>query len=213
MKIKVCGMKYEENILELEALQPDYMGFLFYTGSKRFVDTEIPEIPKGVEKIGVFVNQDEKEIVKRVRSHELAGVQLHGEESPAYVDRLLLLLKDTDVKIIKAFPVGDSMDWEQLKLYEAACDYFLFDTKGKDRGGNGIQFNWELLSGYPLKKEYFLSGGIGPDDMEALKDFHKSGKAELCHAIDVNSRFELFPGMKDIEKLKIFIKDFKAIRT
>lgn len=213
MKIKVCGMKYEENILELEALQPDYMGFLFYTGSKRFVDTEIPEIPKGIEKIGVFVNQDEKEIVKRVRSHELAGVQLHGEESPAYVDRLLLLLKDTDVKIIKAFPVGDSMDWEQLKLYEAACDYFLFDTKGKDRGGNGIQFNWELLSGYPLKKEYFLSGGIGPDDMEALKDFHKSGKAELCHAIDVNSRFELFPGMKDIEKLKIFIKDFKAIRT
>ena len=213
MKIKVCGMKYEENILELEALQPDYMGFLFYTGSKRFVDTEIPEIPKGVEKIGVFVNQDEKEIVKRVRSHELAGVQLHGEESPAYVDRLLLLLKDTDVKIIKAFPVGDSMDWEQLKLYEAACDYFLFDTKGKDRGGNGIQFNWELLSGYPLKKEYFLSGGIGPDDMEALKGFHKSGKAELCHAIDVNSRFELFPGMKDMEKLKIFIKDFKAIRT
>lgn len=213
MKIKVCGMKYEENMHELEALQPDYMGFLFYSGSKRFVDTELPKIHKSIDKIGVFVNQDEKEILEKVQFKELAGVQLHGDESPTFVKGLRSLLKDSDVKIIKAFSVGDAMDWDQLKPYEAACDYFLFDTKGKDRGGNGIQFNWDLLSGYPLKTQYFLSGGIGPDNMEALKAFQGSGKAELCHAIDVNSRFELLPGMKDIEKLKVFIEDFKAIRS
>lgn len=213
MKIKVCGMKYDENIQELEVLHPDYMGFLFYSGSKRYVDAELPEIQKGMQKIGVFVNQEEKELADRVRHHELTGVQLHGEESPQYIERLRILLKDADVKIIKAFPVGDSMSWEQLKPYEAVCDYFLLDTKGKERGGNGVQFDWELLSGYPLKTKFFLSGGIGPDDLKALKDFSKSEKASMCHAIDVNSRFELYPGMKDIEKLKVFIKDFKGIQS
>lgn len=213
MKIKVCGMKYEENIHELQALQPDYMGFLFFSGSKRFIDMKIPEISKDIEKIGVFVNQDENEVLSRVHTNALAGVQLHGEESPAYVEQLRIQLKDSDVKIIKAFPVGVSMDWDQLRPYEAACDYFLFDTKGKDRGGNGIQFDWDLLSGYRLKTEYFLSGGIGPDDLQALKVFRKSDQAKLCHAIDVNSRFELSPGMKDIEKLRKFIRDFKAIRS
>jgi phosphoribosylanthranilate isomerase len=211
MKIKVCGMKYEENIHELEALGPDYMGFLFFAGSKRFVDEELPEIDREIEKIGVFVNQEKEEVVQGVRSNQLTGVQLHGEESPTYIEGLRKLLRDTDVKIIKAFPVGDSMDWEPVKPYEPFCDYFLFDTKGKDRGGNGIQFDWSLLESYPLKKEYFLSGGIGPDDLDAIRAFRKSDYADLCHAIDVNSRFELSPGRKDIEKLKIFIKDFKAI--
>ena len=213
MKIKVCGMKYNENIHELEALHPDYMGFLFFSGSKRFVETELPEIREGIEKIGVFVNQEEDEVVQLVRSNQLAAVQLHGEESPDYIERLRAQLEDPEVKIIKAFPVGDSMSWGQLKPYEAFCDYFLLDTKGKERGGNGIQFNWELLSGYPLKTNFFLSGGIGPDDIEALKDFSKSEKSGMCHAIDVNSRFELFPGMKDMEKLKVFIKDFKDIQS
>ena len=213
MKVKVCGMKYEKNMYQLESLHPDYMGFLFFSGSKRFIDKELPQISKDIEKIGVFVNQNEEEIEQRVRLNGLSGVQLHGEESPADVESLSMLLQGTGVKIIKAFPVGDSMDWDQLKPYESVCDYFLFDTRGKDRGGNGIQFDWNLLSGYPLKTEYFLSGGIGPEDLEALKEFSSSEKAQLCHAIDVNSRFELFPGMKDIEKLKIFIRDFKAIRS
>lgn len=213
MKIKVCGMKYDENIRELEGLHPDYMGFLFYSGSKRHIKTALPKIHGGIEKIGVFVNQEEDEVVQLVRSNQLAAVQLHGEESPDYIERLRAQLEDPEVKIIKAFPVGDSMNWEQLKPYEAVCDYFLLDTKGKERGGNGVQFNWELLSDYPLKTKFFLSGGIGPDDIEALKDFSGSEKAAMCHAIDVNSRFELFPGMKDIEKLKVFIKDFKGIQS
>lgn len=213
MKIKVCGMKYDENIHELEALQPDYMGFLFFSGSKRYVESELPEIRKEIHKIGVFVNQEEDEVVEKVHTNQLAGIQLHGEESPDYIEQLRAQLKDSEVKIIKAFPVGDSMNWEQLAPYEGVCDYFLLDTKGKERGGNGIQFNWELLSGYPLKTNFFLSGGIGPDDIEALKDFSKSEKSGMCHAIDVNSRFELFPGMKDIEKLKVFIKDFKGIES
>jgi len=213
MKIKVCGMKYDENIHELEALQPDYMGFLFFSGSKRYVESELPEIRKEIHKIGVFVNQEEDEVVEKVHTNQLAGIQLHGEESPDYIEQLRAQLKDSEVKIIKAFPVGDSMNWEQMASYEGVCDYFLLDTKGKERGGNGVQFNWELLSGYPLKTEFFLSGGIGPDDIEALKDFSKSEKSAMCHAIDVNSRFELFPGMKDIEKLKVFIKDFKGIQS
>lgn len=213
MKIKVCGMKYNENIHELEALHPDYMGFLFFSGSKRYVEAELPEIGKEIHKIGVFVNQEEDEVVEKVHSNQLAGIQLHGEESPDYIEQLRAQLKDSEVKIIKAFPVGDSMNWEQLAPYEGVCDYFLLDTKGKERGGNGIQFNWELLSGYPLKTKFFLSGGIGPDDIEALKDFSKSEKSGMCHAIDVNSRFELFPGMKDIEKLKVFMKDFKDIQS
>lgn len=213
MKIKVCGMKYEENIHELEVLQPDYMGFLFYSGSKRFVDKELPKINEDTAKIGVFVDQDEKEVLSRVHSNALSGVQLHGEESPNYIEKLRIGLKGCEVIIIKAFPVGESMDWDVVRPYEAVCDYFLFDTRGKDRGGNGIQFNWDLLSGYPLKTEYFLSGGIGPGDLEALKKFSESEKAKLCHAIDVNSRFELFPGMKDMEKLTRFIKDFKVIRS
>lgn len=212
MKIKVCGMKYEENIRELEACCPDYMGFLFFPGSKRFVDAELPEINKEIEKIGVFVNQEVDEVAQKVNTNRLAGVQLHGEETPSYLESLRTLLKDEDVKIIKAFPVGNVMDWDSVKAYETLCDYFLFDTKGKDRGGNGIQFDWNLLAAYPLKKEFFLSGGIGPDDLDALKAFRESDQSGLCHAIDVNSRFELFPGMKDVEKLKLFIKDFKAIR-
>ncbi len=213
MKIKVCGMKYQKNIRELEALHPDYMGFLFYSGSKRYVTTELPEVDSPIDKIGVFVNQDVTEVLGRIRSHGLAGVQLHGEERPDYIEKLRTQLTGSDVKIIKAFPVGDAMDWQPIKSYEPFCDYFLFDTKGKDRGGNGVQFNWDLLSGYPLKTEYFLSGGIGPQDIDPLKEFCSSGKSELCHSIDVNSRFELFPGMKDIEKLKTFIQDFKAIRS
>jgi phosphoribosylanthranilate isomerase len=214
MKIKVCGMKYEENIRELEALHPDYMGFLFYEGSKRYVETdELPKVSESIDKIGVFVNEDTTEVLGRVRSDGLAGVQLHGEESPAYIEKLRAQMKGSDVKIIKAFPVGNSVDWESMKSYEPFCDYFLFDTRGKDRGGNGVQFNWNLLSGYPLKTEYFLSGGIGPQDIEPLKEFFSSTRAELCHSIDVNSQFELNPGMKDIEKLRTFIKDFKAIRS
>ena len=165
-----------------------------------------------IEKIGVFVNQEVDEVAQKVHRNRLAGVQLHGEETPSYVESLRTLLNDEEVKIIKAFPVGNVMDWESVKVYETLCDYFLFDTKGKDRGGNGIQFDWNLLADYPLKKEYFLSGGIGPDDLDALKAFRESDQSGLCHAIDVNSRFELFPGMKDVEKLKLFIKDFKAIR-
>jgi phosphoribosylanthranilate isomerase len=211
MKIKVCGMKYEENIRELELLRPDYMGFLFFSGSKRFVESKLPRIEEYIDKIGVFVNQEVNEVKEAIVSNGLQGVQLHGEESPAYIERLRSLLAGSQTTIIKAFPVGDTMDWEILEPYETNCDYFLFDTKGKDRGGNGIQFDWKILSGYKLKTKYFLSGGIGPDDIGPLKDFLVSDNAEKCQAIDINSRFEVYPGMKDIDKLKVFIEDFKAI--
>ena len=211
MRIKVCGMKFEENIREVEALQPDYLGFIFFSGSKRYVTGALPSIDEGIKKIGVFVNEEIQEILNRVRSEGLHGIQLHGEESPAYVEHLQADLKGSKVEIIKAFPVGESMDWEKLEPYERLCDYFLFDAKGEKRGGNGVQFDWNLLSGYNLSTPYFLSGGIGPDDLETLKDFMKTKEAELCKVIDVNSRFEKSPGLKNTEELKSFITDFKAL--
>ena len=118
MRIKVCGMKFERNIREVEALQPDYLGFIYYSGSKRCVTGELPSIDEGIKKIGVFVNEEIQEILNRVRSEGLHGVQLHGEESPAYVEHLQADLKGPEVEIIKAFPVGESMDWEKLEQFD-----------------------------------------------------------------------------------------------
>ena len=213
MKIKVCGMKYEDNIRELEALDPDYIGFLLYRGSKRYVEGLLPTVKQGVKKVGVFVNEKVSEIVAQVKKNGLHAVQLHGEENPDELKQLKEIFGDSDLSIIKAFPVGNFMDWDKVKAYEPFCDFFLFDAKGKDRGGNEFCFDWEVLNAYSLNKPFFLSGGIGPDDLDRLEEFSRSEKADLCHAIDVNSRFEVSPGRKDIEKLRKFIEKFKAIRS
>ena len=209
VKLKVCGMKH--NVEEVAELQPDYLGFIFWEPSKRYFEGLIPNIDSRIKKIGVFVNADSNDVIEKVHQFDLQGVQLHGAESPEYCDTLgrklaLINLKknSTQIKLIKVFSIKDNFDFKTLEPYEKVCDYYLFDTKGKLPGGNGYTFNWKLLKNYPSTKPYFLSGGIGLEEVESIKAFIQRPEAKYCHAIDVNSRFEIKPGLKDIEKLKKF---------
>ena len=193
-------MKYQENITEVAQLQPDYLGFIFYEKSVRFFDGSIPKISENIKKAGVFVNASPEEIVSKVNTYDLDAIQLHGNESPEFCQALHFL----DIEIIKVFSIKDNFDFDLLKPYEALCDYYLFDTKGKLPGGNGYTFNWKILKEYPSTKPYFLSGGIGLEDVENIKSFLSTDTSKYCYAIDVNSKFEINPGLKNIEKLKEF---------
>lgn len=200
MKLKICGMKYPENIEQVAALQPDYLGFIFYEKSERCFEGDIIDIANTIKKVGVFVNADIKEVIENIKNYNLKVVQLHGDESPEYC----LKLKSKDLEIIKVFSIKDSFNFKILEAYEDVCDYFLFDTKGKLPGGNGYAFNWSVLQNYPSTKPYFLSGGIGHDDIETIKAFFNKEESKYCYAIDVNSKFEIEPGLKHIELLKDF---------
>lgn len=205
MKIKVCGLKYGDNILEISKLNVDMMGFIFYRKSPRFIENFLkPEIieriPKKIEKIGVFVNSSIEEIKDAVFNYKLTGVQLHGNETPEECE----LLKD-GVLVIKSFLINDNFDFNVLKAYQYCCDYFLFDTYSKDYGGSGKKFDWNLLKSYKLDTPFFLSGGISFDDAEMICNFSHP----KFFGIDINSRFEIFPGLKDIEKIKKFINLLK----
>lgn len=185
-------MKYPENITAASRLHPDFLGFIFWKQSPRYFDGIIPELPDAIKKVGVFVDAPLDEIISKARQHQLDLVQLHGNETVAFC----MSLKDLNISIIKAFSIGEHFNFEIIQPYEAACDYFLFDTKGKMPGGNGTAFNWKLLEGYSSSLPIFLSGGIGIKDIDAIRklDFP-------VHAIDLNSRFEIRPGLKDIELL------------
>ncbi|WP_044403347.1 phosphoribosylanthranilate isomerase [Lacinutrix sp. Hel_I_90] len=200
MKLKVCGMKVENNILDVADLHPSYMGFIFYEKSPRYFKETIPELPDTIEKVGVFVNASLDFIVDKIETHQLQGVQLHGDESPEFCEQL----RAYDVKIIKVFSVKNQFDFSVLEPYESVCDYYLFDTKGKEPGGNGYTFNWNIFKKYPSNKSYFLSGGIGPETIDALLLFLKRPESDLCCTLDINSKFETISGFKDIKKIKDF---------
>ena len=228
MKLKVCGMKYVENIQEVAALQPDYLGFIFYEKSKRNFEGIIPELPKSIKKTGVFVNEYLEIVISLVEEYQLDAIQLHGDESVEYIKdlqsqlaerRALFIeenkqikkkknqhvLSDEKVEIIKVFGIKDDFDFDILKPYEEVVDYFLFDTKGKERGGNGVKFDWSVLEKYPYLKPFFLSGGIGLEDIDQVQKIINSDLA--IYALDVNSKFESKPGVKEIEELKEFKKN------
>jgi phosphoribosylanthranilate isomerase len=198
MKLKVCGMRSHENILALSDLKPDYMGFIFWKPSKRFVSTTTPTLPSNIKKTGVFVDETFDEIKSLIETHQLQAIQLHGNENPIFCDRL----KDLNVEIIKVFSIKKDFDFSTLAPYENVCDYFLFDTKGELPGGNGYAFDWKMLKSYPSSKPFFLSGGIGMDQLADLEDIFKLNLP--LYAIDVNSKFESEAGMKKIELLKDF---------
>jgi phosphoribosylanthranilate isomerase len=200
MKLKVCGMKQENNILDVAELEPNYMGFIFYEKSPRYVDGEIPKLPEHIKKIGVFVNAPINYIVSKIEAYNLDGVQLHGDESPELCEQL----KPYDVLVIKAFSMKNQFDFKVLEPYQDVCDYFLFDTKGREPGGNGYTFNWNLLKKYNFNKPYFLSGGLGMENMDDLLLFLKRPESRLCCTLDINSKFESVPAFKDITKLKAF---------
>lgn len=195
-KLKVCGMKHPENIAELLLIAPDYMGMIFYDKSNRNVGNELDSSAinylSSVKKIGVFVNASEETMKAKVEEFGLDYLQLHGNESP----ELCQSLKRAGIGVIKVFSVGNGFDFSQLRAYEAFVDFFLFDTKGKHPGGNGVVFNWDILDQYPSEVPFFLSGGI---DVENAAKLPKHPK---LHAIDVNSKFEISPGLKNISLLK-----------
>ncbi len=211
--VKVCGMKYVENIQQVAALRPDYLGFIFYEKSKRNFEGIIPEIPKGIKKTGVFVNEIPEIVVSLVEEYKLEALQLHGDEPVEYIKELKNQLEQSRkmngnqsrtvaIEIIKVFGIKDEFDFSRLQPYEEVVDYFLFDTKGKERGGNGVTFDWKVLKDYNAKVPFFLSGGIGLEEVQQVKDILKTDLP--VHAIDVNSRFETKPGLKSIDKLKKF---------
>lgn len=219
LKLKVCGMKYSDNITEVAALQPDYMGFIFYKKSARFFEGIMPEIASEIKKVGVFVNASIEAISEKINTYHLDVIQLHGDETAEFclklkehhkpIQKLNPNRKSTSdgenaIKLIKVFSVDNQFDFEQLKPFEEACDYFLFDTKGAHPGGNGFTFNWNVLKEYPSIKPYFLSGGIGIEELDALKQFLANKESQYCCAIDINSKFEIEAGLKNLELLKTF---------
>lgn len=191
-------MRAPDNIAALSDLAPDYMGFIFWKHSKRFVTTPTPDLPATIKKTGVFVDADPAYITATAKQHQLQALQLHGDESPDFCQKL----KGLGLEIIKAFAVDTSFDFSVLKTYETVCDYFLFDTKGRLPGGNGSRFDWSVLQYYPSTKPFFLSGGIGTGDHSAIASIINLNLP--LYAIDINSQFESEPGLKNIETIKQF---------
>ena len=203
MKVKVCGMRDAENIRKVEALGINMMGFIFYPKSSRYVSNRPAYLPQKCKRVGVFVDATIEDIRLHIVDYSLDIIQLHGHESTDFIRSLRSLCGDS-ITIIKAFNIATKEDLEATKPYEGLVDYFLFDTKGKSAGGNGEKFNWNVLSNYKDNTPFLLSGGIGPDDAETLNS-QLSTLNSHCIGIDLNSRFEIEPGNKDIVKLKTFL--------
>ena len=203
VKLKICGMKETENITEISTLQPDYLGFIFWEKSKRNMTLDvIPELLETTKRVGVFVNASIQEIAAKINQYQLDVIQLHGNESVIFCRNV----KKLGVEVIKVFSMNSNFNFSLVKEYVLAVDYFLFDTKGKLPGGNGVTFDWKILENYHCDTPYFLSGGIGTTEIDGLKEFLKSPAAKKCYAIDVNSRFEKKPGIKNKIKLQKFKK-------
>ena len=207
LKIKVCGMRDPENISGVVAALPDYLGFIFYPKSKRFVGFEpfpevLAEIPVSVKKVGVFVDETPDKVLEISKGWKLDVVQLHGKETPEYC----IQIKNSGIIVFKAFAVDELFDFGILDTYSGVCDYFLFDTKGNLPGGTGQKFNWQLLESYKLNVPFFLSGGISLDDLNTIKEFSHL----QLFGVDINSGFEISPAVKDIRKVKKFIAEIRG---
>lgn len=200
LKLKVCGMRDKENIASINALNPDLMGFIFYEKSPRYVGKDF-RIPFGIKAspVAIVVNKSATEIIQLTEKQNIKMVQLHGEESP----ELCQELKEKGLSLLKAFAVSDAFNFSTLAAYAPHCDYFLFDTASTQKGGSGVKFNWEILQRYTLGVPFFLSGGITVEDAESIRKINHPGLV----GVDINSRFELEPGLKDVKKVKKFIDE------
>lgn len=205
IKVKVCGMKYPDNIAAATSLGIDYMGFIFYDQSKRYVGESSSVFIKQLEhpsKVGVFVNASLSEILVKIAEFQLNMIQLHGNES---VEFCVELKEKSGITVIKAFGIDQDFDWAQLNPYAEVIDYFLFDTKSSSHGGTGIQFDWSLLDQYKLTTPYFLSGGLDPENIKTALERNDP----RLYALDLNSKFEVEPGLKDIDLLTQSINNIK----
>jgi phosphoribosylanthranilate isomerase len=210
MRVKVCGMTELEQIRQLDAMGVDFAGFIFYPKSSRYVVRHVSgeQLKKArlrLGKVGVFVNAGYDEIMKQVDSYGLDMVQLHGDETPRVCEQL-----SNYITVIKVFRLGedDPIDW-LIRPYQDYCDMFLFDTEGAGWGGTGKKFNWNLLKPAHIDKLFFLSGGIEPADVDKLKAFAKEPVARKMSSIDINSKFELSPGVKDLKKIRAMLDGLK----
>jgi phosphoribosylanthranilate isomerase len=203
MKIKVCGMGSPENIQEVAKLKPDYLGFIFFEKSARNFIGEIPVLDDSIKKTGVFVNASVAFIKSKVIELNLKSVQLHGKETPEYCKTI----KDLGVEVFKVFSIKEDFDFDVLKPFEHLVDCFLFDTKGELPGGNGYTFDWSVLEKYPSKVPFILSGGIGMEELEKVKEIVLTDLP--IYAIDINSKFEIKPALKDVDMLNEFFNNIK----
>lgn len=201
MIVKVCGMRDGDNIREVEQLSIDWMGFIFYPKSSRYV-SEVPAyLPTKCKRVGVFVDASTDEITKKIHDFSLNAIQLHGNESPEQISHLLSLT--SHLSIIKAFNIATAEDLKSTASYTGLADYFLFDTKGPSVGGNGEKFDWSVLDSYESETPFLLSGGIGPDDAARVSSF----RHPKCAGIDLNSKFESSPAYKDVTTLSRFLNE------
>ena len=213
MRIKVCGMTNADKVLQLDEMGVEFAGFIFYPKSPRYAFRfmSAPDIKKikgkGINKVGVFVNSPVEEVLQTVDDCGLYLVQLHGDETPKYCEKIA-----DYVTVVKAFRLReeDNVLWK-IKDYQDIADMFLFDTEGAGYGGTGKKFDWNVLKGLNINKPFFLSGGIQPDDVGILNEFTKDPVAKDLFSVDVNSRFETSPGVKNMDKLRDFVHAIKQI--
>lgn len=201
MIVKVCGMREAENIHAIESLKIDFMGFIFYPKSPRYVKEKPDYLPVHCQRVGVFVNASKAEILNRTKDFDLDFVQLHGNESPEQC----AALKAEGLQVIKTFSIGHDYDWKNTYIYKGVADYFLFDTACPSYGGSGRRFDWKILKDYSDDTPFLLSGGIRPERLNDVLAFHHP----MLAGIDLNSGFETSPGMKDVSLLNEFVNNLK----
>lgn len=204
-------MTKPEQVKQLDEMGVEFAGFIFYAKSPRYVHKSMPaevikRIRGRINKVGVFVNADPDEVLRTVDACGLYLVQLHGDENPRVCERIA-----NYVSVIKAFRLSedDNIQWK-IREYHEAVDMFMFDTEGAGYGGTGKKFNWDLLKGENIRKPFFLSGGIAPGDADSLKAFNADPVAKDLFAVDINSKFEIVPGVKDMNLVKSFVQQLKG---
>jgi phosphoribosylanthranilate isomerase len=210
-RIKVCGITLPSQLEALDEIGVDLAGFIFYPKSPRYVVNKISadylrKFMGRIAKVGVFVNMPYEELMRTVEDYRLDMIQLHGDEIPRYCEQVA-----NYIAVVKAFRLSenDPIEW-MAKPYEDACDMYMFDTLGAGYGGTGKKFDWNVLKNAAINKLFFLSGGIEPGDEEKLKEFGKEEIAKRIFGIDINSRFEISPGVKDIEKVRKFVDKLRS---
>lgn len=197
MILKVCGLKYKQNLLDISTLKIDMVGYNFYPASPRYVDQLLPPVPEHIKKVGVFVNAGLEEIVQKVRDYALDYVQLHGDETMEFIQQV-----QTTVPVIKVFRIDQDFDFKLINKYNF-CAYFLFDTATSQFGGSGQRFDWQLIHKMNVQTPFFLSGGLGPADVSSIRAFQHPYFA----GIDINSKFENSPGKKDVAMVQKFVEE------
>ena len=203
-------MKYPDNIREVSSLHPDFMGFIFYPNSPRYVGqldaVSLTSLPTSIKKTGVFVNENLENILTAISKYNLDAVQLHGADNKKLCRKIS---QEAKTMVIKVFPIMDASNFRVTGDYEEVADYFLFDTKTDLYGGSGQKFNWNILQEYKGNKPFLLSGGIGADDVKAIRKIEHPKMI----GVDLNSRFEIKPGLKNVALLSQFIEELKRPPT